>query len=62
MPRFDYLFEEVKEARKLPDTAVKVHAGAAAGVTHIIPTVRGRALIVFLKRLNQSYAFPEANQ
>ena len=62
MPRFDYLFEEVKEARKLPDTAVKVPAGAAAGVTHIIPTERGHALIVFLKRLNQSYPFPEANQ
>ena len=62
MPRFDYLFEEVKESRKLPDTAVKVPAGTAAGVTHIIPTERGHALIVFLKRLNQSYAFPEANQ
>ena len=62
MPRFDYLFEEVKEPRKLPETAVKVPSGAAGGVTHIIPTERGHALIVFLKRLNQSYPFPEANQ
>ncbi len=31
-------------------------------VSYIVPTDRGRALIAFLKRLNQSFPFPEANQ
>ncbi len=62
MPRFDYLFTEVTEPAQLTNQAVKVPVGAAGKVTHIIPTERGQALITYLKRLNQSYPFPEANQ
>ena len=63
MPRFDYLFTEVKESSRITFDAVKLPAGAVHdGITHIVPTDRGRALIAYLKRLNQSFPFPEANQ
>lgn len=61
MPRFDYLFREIHSGESIPLDAVKVTA-QPGGVTHIAPTDRGRALIAYLKRLNQSYPLPEANQ
>ncbi len=61
MPRFEYLFREIRAGETVPADAVAVPNGKR-GVSHIAPTDRGRALIAYLKRLNQSYPLPEANQ
>ena len=63
MPRFNYLFSEIKPSEKPPEGAVKLPDNYAAGlVPYIVPNERGKALIVYLKRLNQSFPFPEAFQ
>ena len=63
MPRFEYLFREVHTGEMPGGGAVKMPpAYKKANVTHIIPTDRGAALIAYLKRLNQSFPLPEANQ
>lgn len=61
MPRFEYLFREIRAGETVPTDAVKVPRGEG-GVSHIVPNDRGRALIAYLKRLNQSFPLPEANQ
>jgi cytochrome c oxidase cbb3-type subunit II len=65
MPRFEYLFTEIKgdAALKPPPNAVKVpdnYKGSDA--KYIVPNERGGQLITYLKRLNQSFPLPEANQ
>jgi len=63
MPRFNYLFQEVKAGEAPVGGSIKLPpAFANTGVTHIAPTDRGAALIAYLKRLNQSFPLPEANQ
>ena len=62
MPRFEYLFREVRDGDVVPADAIKVPTGRRNGVSHIVPTDRGRALIAYLLRLNQSFPLPEANQ
>jgi cytochrome c oxidase cbb3-type subunit 2 len=63
MPRFEYLFEEIKRGVTPPGEAVKIPAGYQNGeVAYILPNRRGRALIEYLKRLNQSFPLPEAQQ
>ncbi|MBY0507945.1 MAG: cbb3-type cytochrome c oxidase subunit II [Bryobacteraceae bacterium] len=63
MPRFEYFFREVYDGEVIPNDAVKIPRGRqASNATHIVPTDRGRAVIAYLKRLNQSYPLPEANQ
>lgn len=61
MPRFEYLFREIRSGESVPRDAVKVPR-QTGGITHIAPNDRGRALIAYLKRLNQSFPLPEANQ
>ena len=63
MPRFEYLFRELRPGETPGAGAVKMPPGyPKAGVTHIVPTDRGAALIAYLKALNQSFPLPEANQ
>lgn len=62
MPRFEYLFREVREGDVVPLDSIKIPAGRRPGVSHIVPNDRGRALIAYLLRLNQSFPLPEANQ
>lgn len=63
MPRFAYLFSEVKSGQDAPAGAVKIPQPAQKdGITHIVPTERGRALITYLRGLNQNFPLPEANQ
>lgn len=63
MPGFPYLFTEVKSGETPPAGAVKLPANyRRAGISHVVPTDRGAALITYLKRLNQSFPLPEANQ
>lgn len=63
MPRFQYLFEEIKAGQPAPATAIKLPQGYHNGqITHIVLTERANSLIAYLKRLNQSFPLPEANQ
>lgn len=63
MPRFEYLFDEIKPGAAPPGGATKVPSAYLGGaVPYIVPNARGRALIAYLKRLNQSYPLPEAAQ
>jgi len=63
MPRFEYLFREIRGGEMVSADAIKIPPGRQPGdATHIVPTDRGRALIAYLKRLDQSYPLPEANQ
>ncbi len=65
MPRFNYLFNEVRgeATTRLPGTAIKIPDGyKRSDVKYIVPTERGMQLITYLKRLNQSFPLPEANQ
>lgn len=62
MPRYDYLFREITAGAATPPGADAVAVPGGGKVTHIVPTDRGRALIAYLKRLNQSYPLAEANQ
>ena len=68
MPRFQYLFTEMKEGQSLPPGAL---AGDAVkippvyqrnGITQLMPTDRGKALIEYLKGLNKTFPLPEAAQ
>jgi cytochrome c oxidase cbb3-type subunit 2 len=62
MPRYEYLFTEVKGG-KVPEGAIRIPAAMQKdGVTHIVPKDRGRQLIAYLISLNQSFPLPEANQ
>ena len=66
MPRFNYLFDEVKTeaASRPPGNAIKIPDGKSrtGDVRYIVPTERGEQLIAYLKKLNQSFPLPEANQ
>jgi len=63
MPRFNYLFSEVKKGRVAPPGAIVVPAPLQRnGVTHIVANARGNALILYLLSLNQSFPLPEATQ
>jgi cytochrome c oxidase cbb3-type subunit II len=66
MPRFNYLFTEIPAdtaTSRLPVGAVKIpDQFQSGGVKYILPTDRGNQLITYLKRLNQSFPLPEANQ
>ncbi len=60
MPRFEYLFEE---ARTPLAGAIRIPTQHQAnGVTHILPTERGRNLIIYLISLNKTFPLPEAQQ
>ena len=68
MPRFQYLFTEMKEGQALPPGAL---AGDAVkippvyqrnGITQLMATDRGKALIEYLKGLNKTFPLPEAAQ
>ncbi len=62
MPRFEYLFDEVKGGAP-PPGAIRIPATQQKnGVTHIVLKDRGRQLIAYLISLNQSFPLPEANQ
>jgi cytochrome c oxidase cbb3-type subunit 2 len=60
MPRFNYLFEEVRQGTAPPAGAIKVPGEGP--VAYIVPNERGAQLIEYLKRLNQSFPLPEALQ
>ena len=65
MPRFNYFFDEVRAdaATRLPGAAIKIPEGYTRNdVKYIVPNERGLQLIAYLKRLNQSFPLPEANQ
>ena len=64
MPRFNYFFDEIKgdAALRPPAGAVKIPENVGGDVRYILPTDRGVQLIAYLKRLNQSFPLPEANQ
>jgi len=65
MPRFNYLFQELKasDANRLPGNAIKLPDNYAnKDVRFIVPNERGTQLITYLKRLNQSFPLPEAQQ
>jgi len=63
MPRFNYLFNEIKEGQP-PPNAFKIPSAnsRSSGVKYIVPNERGAQLITYLKRLNQSFPLPEAQQ
>ena len=68
MPRFNYLFVELKEGEALPAGAfpgdlIKLPKTKQGGeVAQIVPTERGKALIEYLKSLNKTFPLPEAAQ
>lgn len=62
MPRYNYFFDEVKRGQMPPADAIRLPGNGHGDVTHILPNERGRQLIAYLKRLNQSFPLPEANQ
>jgi cytochrome c oxidase cbb3-type subunit 2 len=63
MPAFAYFFREVKASDPKPADAIKIPAGyKKSDVAYIVPNERGQALIAYLKRLNQSFPLPEAQQ
>jgi cytochrome c oxidase cbb3-type subunit 2 len=61
MPRFNYLFQESKEPGNATAIAIPPQF-VRNGVTHLIPTDRGRALILYLRGLNKTFPLPEAQQ
>jgi cytochrome c oxidase cbb3-type subunit 2 len=68
MPPFRYLFHALKEGEALPAGVSPADVIAIPpqfhkdGVTRLAPTERGKALITYLKALNQSFPLPEAAQ
>ena len=64
MPRFYYLFDEVKQGEAPRAGAIKVPDGYPnrGSVVAIVPNERGEQLIAYLKWLNQSFPLPEAQQ
>lgn len=65
MPRFNYFFTEVKAdaATRPPANAIRIPDTYTRGdAKFIVPTERAVQLITYLKRLNQSFPLPEANQ
>jgi len=68
MPRFVYLFTELKEGEALPAGTfpadlVKIPPQLQKdSVTQLMPTERGKALIEYLKGLNKTFPLPEAAQ
>jgi cytochrome c oxidase cbb3-type subunit II len=64
MPSFHYLFEEVSKGSPPPEGAIKLPDTAKnhEGIGYIVPKERGANLIAYLKRLNQSFPLPEAQQ
>lgn len=68
MPRYKYLFTEMKDGEPLPAGAfpadvVKVPPQLQKnGITQLVPTERGKALIEYLKALNKTFPLPEAQQ
>jgi cytochrome c oxidase cbb3-type subunit 2 len=68
MPPFRYLFHTLKEGEALPAGVSPADVIAIPpqfhkdGVTRLAPTERGKALITYLKALNQSFPLPEAAQ
>jgi len=65
MPRFNYLFRELTDSdvNRLPANAIKLPDNYARGnIRFIVPNERGTQLITYLKRLNQSFPLPEAQQ
>lgn len=64
MPRFNYFFQEVNsEGSAVPGNAIKIPEASRRGdARYIVPTERANQLIAYLKRLNQSFPLPEAQQ
>lgn len=68
MPRFKYLFTEMKDGDTLPagtlvaDTVKIPPVYQRDRVTQLMPTDRGKALIEYLKGLNKTFPLPEAAQ
>jgi cytochrome c oxidase cbb3-type subunit 2 len=63
MPRFEYLFRELKEGETAEGHVVPLPKTARTnGVVAIVATERGRALIAYLKALDQSFPLPEATR
>lgn len=68
MPRFAYLFTELKEGEALPTGAFAAEVIKMPpqfqqnGVTQLVPTDRGKALIEYLRGLNKTFPLPEAAQ
>jgi cytochrome c oxidase cbb3-type subunit II len=68
MPRFQYLYTELKEGEALPPGTfeadlVKIPPQFQKnGVTRLMPTERGKALVEYLKGLNKTFPLPEAAQ
>ncbi|MFN7542685.1 MAG: cbb3-type cytochrome c oxidase subunit II [Acidobacteriota bacterium] len=68
MPRFNYLFTEMRDGDALPVGAfpgdvIKIPPQFQnSGITQLVPNERGKALIEYLKALNQSFPLPEAQQ
>ncbi len=68
MPRFNYLFTEMKSGDALPAGAfpadvIKIPEPLQTnGITQLVPNDRGKALIEYLRGLNKTFPLPEAAQ
>lgn len=68
MPRFNYLFTELKAGEPLPAGAFPADVIAIPpqlqqnGIVQLVPSDRGKALIEYLKGLNKTFPLPEAAQ
>lgn len=68
MPRFQYLFTEMRDGDSLPAGAfpgdvIKIpQQFQTGGVTQLVPTERGKALIEYMRGLNKTFPLPEAQQ
>jgi cytochrome c oxidase cbb3-type subunit 2 len=68
MPRYRYLFAELKDGEALPagslpaDVVMVPKPLQKNGITQLAPTERGKALIAYLKSLNKTFPLPEAQQ
>jgi cytochrome c oxidase cbb3-type subunit 2 len=63
MPEYDYLFDVIPVAGRVPARAIKVPAKfSTPQAAYIVPRERGLRLVAYLKSLNQWYPLPEANR
>ncbi len=68
MPRFQYFFTELRNGEALPAGAFPSDViqippmHQKNGITRLVPTERGKALIEYMKALNKTFPLPEAAQ
>jgi cytochrome c oxidase cbb3-type subunit 2 len=59
MPKFPFLFERRQIVAETPSDAVSMPEGRVDEGWVLVPTDEGKALVAYLKHLNQSYDVPE---